>query len=29
MRNIFLQKSYTNCGGETSPGPFSENENLA
>ena len=24
MRNIFLEKSYTKCGGETSPGPFSE-----
>ena len=24
MRNIFLEKSYTNCGGETSPIPFSE-----
>ena len=23
MRNIFLQKSYTKCGGETSPEPFS------
>ena len=22
--NIFLEKSYINCGGETSPGPFSE-----
>ena len=24
MRNIFLEKSHTKCGGETSPGPFSE-----
>ena len=24
MRNIFLEKSYTKCGGETSPWPFSE-----
>ena len=24
MRNIFLEKSYTKCGGETSPRPFSE-----
>ena len=23
MRNIFLEKSYTKCGGETSSGPFS------
>ena len=23
MRNIFLEKSYTKCGGETSPRPFS------
>ena len=22
MRNIFLEKSYTKCGGETSPRPF-------
>ena len=22
IRNIFLEKSYTKCGGETSPGPF-------
>ena len=22
MRNIFLEKSYTKCGGETSPKPF-------
>ena len=24
MRNIFLKKSYTKCGGKTSPRPFSE-----
>ena len=24
MRNIFHEKSYTKCGGETSPRPFSE-----
>ena len=24
MRKIFLKKSYTKYGGETSPGPFSE-----
>ena len=24
MRNIFLEKSYTRCGGETSPRPFPE-----
>ena len=24
MRNIFLEKSYTKCDGETSPKPFSE-----
>ena len=23
MRNIFLEKSYTKCGAETSPRPFS------
>ena len=23
MRNIILEKSYTKCGGETSPRPFS------
>ena len=23
MRNIYLEKSYTVCGGETSPRPFS------
>ena len=24
MRNIFLEKSYTKCGGEASPRPLSE-----
>ena len=24
MRNIFLEKSYRECGGETNPRPFSE-----
>ena len=24
MRNVFLEKSFTKCGGETSPRPFSE-----
>ena len=24
MRNIFLEKPYTECGGETRPRPFSE-----
>ena len=24
MRNIFLERSYTKCGGETSPRHFSE-----
>ena len=24
MKNIFLEKSYSKCGGETSPRPFSE-----
>ena len=24
MRNIFLEKSFTKCGGETSSRPFSE-----
>ena len=26
-RNIFLEKSCTNCGGETSPGPSLKNQN--
>ena len=25
MRNIFLEKSYTTCGGNTIPRPFSKN----
>ena len=29
MRNIFLEKSYTKCGGETSPEPFSKKSKLA
>ena len=29
MRNIFIEKSYTKCGGETSPRPFSEKLKLA
>ena len=24
MRNIFLERSYTKCGGEIGPSPFSE-----
>ena len=28
-RNIFLQKSYTKCGGETSLKPFPEKLNLS
>ena len=28
MRNIILEKSHTKCGGETSPGPFSEKSKL-
>ena len=24
MRNIFIEKSYTKCGGQTIPRPFSE-----
>ena len=27
MRNIFLEKSYTKCGGETIPRPFSKSQN--
>ena len=27
--NIFLEKSYTKCGGETSPRPFSEKLKLS
>ena len=29
MRNIFLAKTYTKCGGETSPRPFSEKLKLS
>ena len=29
MRNIFLEKSYTKCDGETSPWPFSEKLKLS
>ena len=29
MKNIFLEKSYTKCGGETSPRPFSEKLKLS
>ena len=29
MKNIFLEKTYTNCGGETSPRPFSEKLKLS
>ena len=29
MRNIFLEKSYTKCNGETSPRPFSEKLKLS
>ena len=29
MRNIFLDKSYTKCDGETSPRPFSEKLKLS
>ena len=29
MRNIFFEKSYTNCGGETSPRPFSKQLKLS
>ena len=29
MRNISLKKSYTKCGGETSPTPFSEKLKLS
>ena len=28
MRNIFLEKSYTKCGGEAIPRPFSEKPKL-
>ena len=29
MRNVFLEKSYTKCGGETSPRPFPEKLKLS
>ena len=29
MKNIFLEKPYTKCGGETSPRPFSEKLKLS
>ena len=29
MENIFLEKPYTNCGGETSPRPFSDKLKLS
>ena len=29
MRNIFFEKLYTKCGGETSPRPFSEKLKLS
>ena len=29
MRNIFLEKSYTECGGETSPRPYPEKIKLS
>ena len=29
IRNIFLEKSYRKCGGETSPRPFSEKLKLS
>ena len=29
IRNIFLEKSCTKCGGETSPGPFFEKLKLS
>ena len=29
IRKIFLEKSYTKCGGETSPRPFSEKLKLS
>ena len=27
MRNIFLEKLYTKCGGDTNPRPFLKNQN--
>ena len=29
MRNIFFKKSYTKCGGETIPRPFSKKSKLS
>ena len=29
FRNIFLEKSYTKCGGETIPRPFSKKSNIS
>ena len=29
MKNIFLGKSYTNCGGKTIPRPFSKKSKLS
>ena len=29
VANIFLEKSYTKCGGETIPRPFPKNSNLS
>ena len=29
MRNIFLEKSYTKCGGETIPRPYSKKSKLS
>ena len=29
MRNIFLEKTYTECGGETTPRPFSKKWKLS
>ena len=29
MKNIFLEKSYTKCGGETGPRPFSKKLKLS
>ena len=27
MRNVFVEKSYTKCGGESIPRPLSKNQN--
>ena len=29
MRTVFLEKSYTKCGGETTPRPFSKKSKLS